>query len=149
MVNVYWYEGHFMSPRVAYCMYLYTHQWVHGCKAYLVHIPIVTNTGKSRTYRVHIYPGIFGAYSSYTPSMENQKCVYCRIWWTPTLENCLVVRTDGHFMVARILYFAYGKLWVLGSKGYWVHIAPIPQYRHIRNRHMAKFAVPLFPQTAA
>ena len=62
--------------------------------------------------------GLFGTHSSFTPIMAEQKCVCGHIWGDPVPTNCRVLKADGHFTVARTLYYPYHKLWVPGSKGY-------------------------------
>ena len=37
-------------------------------------------------------------------------------------QTAASLKADGHFTVARTLYYPYDKLWVPGSKGYLVHI---------------------------
>ena len=49
------------------------------------------------------------------------------IWYIfPVPTNCRVLRADGHFTVARTLYYPYHQLWVPWSKCYLVHITPLP-----------------------
>ena len=69
--------------------------------------------------------GLFGTQSSYTHIMAEQKCVCGHVWGDPVPTNCRVLKADGHFTVARTLYKPYHQLWVPGSKGYLVHIAPL------------------------
>ena len=63
-------------------------------------------------------------------------------------QNGRALREDGHFTVARTLYYSYHQLWVPGSKGYLVHIAALPPLWQIRNAYVAMLGVPLSPQTA-
>ena len=93
--------------------------------------------------------GLFGTHSSFTPIMAEQKCVCGHIWGDPVPTNCRVLKADGHFTVARTLYYPYHKLWVPGSKGYLVHIAHLHPLWQIRNAYVAMFGVTLSPQTAA
>ena len=93
--------------------------------------------------------GLFGTHSSFTPIMAEQKCVCGHIWGDPVPTNCRVLKADGHFTVARTLYYPYHKLWVPGSKGYLVHIAHLHPSWQIRNAYVAMFGVTLSPQTAA
>ena len=67
--------------------------------------------------------GLLGTYSTFTPIIEEHKCVYGPVWVDPVPPNCRVLKADGHFTVARTLYYAYYELRVPGSKGYLVHIA--------------------------
>ena len=67
--------------------------------------------------------GLFGTYSTFTPIIAEQKCVYGPVWGDPAPPNCRVLKADGHFTVARTLYYPYHELRVPGSKGYLVHIA--------------------------
>ena len=39
--------------------------------------------------------------------MTEQKCVYGHVWGDPVPVNCRVFRADGHFTVARTLYYLY------------------------------------------
>ena len=89
-------NGHFTVARTLY--YPYRQLWVPGSKVYLVH-------------------------SSFTPILAEQKCVCGHVWGDPVPTNCHVLRVDGHFTVARTLYYPYHQLWVPWSKGYLVHIA--------------------------
>ena len=59
-----------------------------------------------------------GTYSTFTPIIAEQKCVYGPVWGDPVPPNCRVLKADGHFTVARTLYYPYHELWVPGSKGY-------------------------------
>ena len=93
--------------------------------------------------------GLFGTQSSFTPIMAEQKCVCGHVWGDPVPTNCRVLKADGHFTVARTLYYPYHKLWVPGSKGYLVHIAHLHPLWQIRNAYVAMFGVTLSPQTAA
>ena len=93
--------------------------------------------------------GLFGTHSSFTPIMAEQKCVCGHVWGDPVPTNCRVLKADGHFTVARTLYYPYHKLWVPGSKGYLVHIAHLHPSWQIRNAYVAMFGVTLSPQTAA
>ena len=93
--------------------------------------------------------GLFGTYSSLSPTMAEQKCVCGHVWGDPVPTNCRVLRVDGHFTVGRTLYYPYYQLWVPGSKGYLVHIAPFPPQWQNRNAYVAMFGVTLSPQTAA
>ena len=56
---------------------------------------------------------------------KEQTSICGHVWGDPVPTNCRVLKADGHFTVARTLYYPYHKLWVLGSKGYLVHIAPL------------------------
>ena len=67
--------------------------------------------------------GLFGTYSTFTPIIAEQKCVYGPLWGDPVPPNCRVLKADGHFTVAGSLYFPCYELRVPGSKGYLVHIA--------------------------
>ena len=67
----------------------------------------------------------------------------------PVPTNCRVLKADGHFTVARTLYYPYHKLWVPWSKGYLVRIAHWHPLWQIRNAYVAMFGVTLSPQTAA
>ena len=49
--------------------------------------------------------------------MAEQKCVYGHVWGDPVPPNYRVLRADGHFTVARTLYYPYYELWVPGPKG--------------------------------
>ena len=51
--------------------------------------------------------GLFGTYSTFTPIIAEQKCVYGPVWGDPVPPNCRVLRADGHFTVARTLYYQY------------------------------------------
>ena len=68
--------------------------------------------------------GLFGTHSSFTHIMAEQRCVCGHVWGDPVPTNCRLLKADGHFTVARTLYTRI-KLWVPGSKGYLVHIAPL------------------------
>ena len=68
-------------------------------------------------------PGLFGTYSTFTPIIAEQKCVYGPVWGDPVPPNCRVLQADDRFTVARTLYYPYHELRVPGSKGYLVHIA--------------------------
>ena len=67
--------------------------------------------------------GLFGTYSTFTPIIAEQKCVYGPVWGDPVPPNCRVLKADGRFTVAKTLYYPYYDLRVPGSKGYLVHIA--------------------------
>ena len=68
--------------------------------------------------------GLFGTYSPFTPIMAELKCVCGQVWGDPVPTNGRDSWADGHFTIARTLYYSYYQLWVPGSKGYLVHIAP-------------------------
>ena len=59
--------------------------------------------------------GLFGTYCSLTIIMAEQKCVYGPIWGDPVPPNCRVLKADGHFTIARSLYYPYYELPVPGS----------------------------------
>ena len=63
--------------------------------------------------------GLFGTYSTFTPIIAEQKRVYGPVWDDPVPPNCRVLNADGHFTVARTLYYPYDKLWVLGPRAIW------------------------------
>ena len=69
--------------------------------------------------------GLFGTHSSFTYIMAEQRLVCGHVWGDPVPKNCRVLKADGHFTVARTLFNPYHQLWVPGSKGYLVHIAPL------------------------
>ena len=69
--------------------------------------------------------GLYGSYSCFTPIMAEQKCVCGHVWGDPVPINCRVLKADGHFTVARTLYYRYHQLWVPWSKVYFVHITPL------------------------
>ena len=81
--------------------------------------------------------------------MAEQKCVYGHVWGDPVPPNCRVLKADGHFTVARTLYYPYYQLRGPGSKGYLLHIARLPKQWQNRNAYVAMFGVTLSPQTAA
>ena len=54
--------------------------------------------------------GLFGTYSTFTPIIAEQKCVYGPVWGDPVPPNCRVLKADGHFTVARTLYYPYHEL---------------------------------------
>ena len=58
--------------------------------------------------------GILVTYSSLTPVMANEKCVYGQVSDPSIPTNYRVVSVDGHFVVARTLYLLY-VLPVMGS----------------------------------
>ena len=93
-------DGHFNVSRALY--YPYHQLWVPGPKGYLVHI------------------------APLPPIMAERECVCGHVWGDPVPTNCRVLRADGHFTVARTLYYPYHQLWVLGFKGYLVHITILP-----------------------
>ena len=66
--------------------------------------------------------GLFGTYSTFTPIIAEQKRVYGPVWGDPVPPNCRVLKADGHFTLARTLYYPYHESRVPGSKGYLVHI---------------------------
>ena len=80
--------------------------------------------------------------------MAEQKCACGHVWGDPVPITCRVLRADGHFTVARTLYYPYHQLWLPGSKGYLVHITSLPPLWHIRNAYVAMFGVTLSSQTA-
>ena len=158
----------------------------------------------------HWVQELFGTHSSFTPIIAEQKCIYGHVWGDPVPPNCRVLRADGHFTVARTLYYPscithtmshappgpratwykkhlythYGRtemrIWpssgwpcpsnccvlgadghftvartlyylyyesrIPGTKGYLVHIAPLHLKSHNRNAHIAKFLVTLSPK---
>ena len=49
--------------------------------------------------------GLFVTYSSHTPETSNLKQVYGCFWSDPIPKNCRVFRADGHFKVARTVYY--------------------------------------------
>ena len=98
---------------------------VPGSKGYLVHI-------------AHLHP-----------LWQIRNAYVAMFWGDPVPTNCHVLKADGHFTVARTLYYPYHKLWVPGSKGYLVHIAHLHPSWQIRNAYVAMFGVTLSPQTAA
>ena len=82
--------------------------------------------------------------------MINEKCVYDLVCDDPIPTNISVLMADGHFMVARALYYRYHQLWVPA----WVQ-GLFGRYRSYISK-MAKeecvygqFGVPLFPLIAA
>ena len=68
---------------------------------------------------------LFGKYSFFKSIMAEQKCACGLVWGDPVRTNCRVLKADGHFAVARTLYYQYHHLRVPGSKGYLVHIASL------------------------
>ena len=92
-------DGHFTVARTLY--YPYHKLWVPGSKGYLVHIAHLHHYGR----------------------LEMRMWPCLGVTLSPT--NCRVLKADGHFTVARTLYYPYHKLWVPGSKGYLVHKAPL------------------------
>ena len=78
--------------------------------------------------------------------MANQECVCGHVWGDPDPTNCLVHRADGHFTVARTLYYRYHQLWVPWSKVYLVHITPLLPLGHIRNAYVAHIPALLWNQ---
>ena len=90
-------DGHFTVARTLY--YPHYELWVPGSKGYLVHI------------------------AHFSTINVEHKCLYGPVWGDPVPPNCRVLKTDGHFTVARTLYYPYYELRVPGSKGYLVHIA--------------------------
>ena len=81
--------------------------------------------------------------------MAEQKCVCGHVWGDPVPTNWGVLKADGHFTVAMALFNPYHQLWVPGSKGYLVHIAPLHTLWQNRNAYVAMFGVTLSRQTAA
>ena len=104
---------------------MYQPYWVRGSNGYLVHITHVLEL------------------------LWNQNRVYGLVWdaFVPTNEG--VPMADYNFMVVWSLYCMYQQYWVFGSKGYLVHKAHIPPAVELKVAYMAKFGVPLFPQTTA
>ena len=92
-------DGHLTVARTLY--YRYHQLWVPWSKGYLVHIAAL--------------PTI----------MADQECVCGVVWGDSAPTNCRVHRADGHFTVARTLYYRYHQLWVPWSKVYLVHITPL------------------------
>ena len=43
-----WYKGHLVAPWMVY--FTYTHQWLHRCESYLVHIPHISQNWQIRRY---------------------------------------------------------------------------------------------------
>ena len=92
-------DGHFTVAKTLYNPY---HQlWVPRSKGYLVHI------------------------APFAHIMAEQRCVCGHVWGDPAPTNYRVLKADGHFTVASTLFNPYHQLWVPGSKGYSVHIAPL------------------------
>ena len=83
--------------------------------------------------------GLFVIYSSYKPVTSNLKHVYGCFWSDPIPPNCHVFRADGHFKVARTMYYLYYQ-----SKCYSTHITPSCPFW---TTYIARLGVTLFPQT--
>ena len=110
--------GHFMGPLIVCCTYLYIHQRVDGWSFYGGQDPVLPVPSVTGPW----IQGLFGIYSFFTSIMAEQKCVYGHAWGDPVPPNCRVTRADGHYTVAKTLYYLYHQLRVPGSKGYLVHI---------------------------
>ena len=82
--------GHFMAPWIVCCTYLYIHQWVDGCKGYLVYIPHIPQSVPPTMGPQVQGLGLFVTYSSYTPVTSNLKHVYGCFWSDPIPQNCRV-----------------------------------------------------------
>ena len=75
--------------------------------------------------------GLCGTYSTFTPIIAEQKCVYGPVWGDPVPPNCRVLKADGHFTVARTLYYPYHELRVPGSKEQKCYVVRIAHFTPI------------------
>ena len=92
--------------------------------------------------------GVFDTLSSYVPCFGIKSSVYGQVWGNlvPTTEGVPI--TDYNLVVLTI-YCMYKQYWVCESKGCLVHKAHIPPAVELKVAYIAKFVVPLFPQTTA